>query len=80
MKTWIPERDKYLDELVRREGSGDFVSETCSSCPKDCAARKAVFRCLDCSPGPLCCNECLRTSHCLLPYHRILVCVCYHSS
>ncbi len=73
MKSWVPLRDMYLDELVRREGRGDFVFEHCSACPKD-VSQKAVYRCLDCSPGPLCCKTCLRDRHALLPYHRIQVC------
>ncbi|KAI0716933.1 hypothetical protein C8Q76DRAFT_616443 [Earliella scabrosa] len=75
MKTWLPERDMYLDELVRREGRGDFVAEVCAFCTTDSepgpCPRKAVFRCLDCSPAPLCCDDCLCRRHTHLPYHRV---------
>ncbi len=72
MQSWVSERDLYLDELVRREGRGDFTAEMCSFCVER-PAGKAVFRCLECSPGPLCCRECLRERHAQLPYHRVMV-------
>ncbi|KAI0694816.1 hypothetical protein C8Q76DRAFT_634374 [Earliella scabrosa] len=71
MKTWIPERDAYLQELLRREGRGDFIAEECRNCPYS-PSGKAVFRCLDCSPGPLRCAACLCAHHAGLPYHRVL--------
>lgn len=73
MKTWIPERDLYLDELIRRQGRGDFTAALCAYCQSENPGQ-AVFRCSDCSPGPLCCDKCLCERHLLLPYHRIKVC------
>ncbi|TFK81526.1 hypothetical protein K466DRAFT_501978 [Polyporus arcularius HHB13444] len=70
MQTWLPERDQYLDELVRWEGHGSFFADRCAHCPQAPAGR-AVFRCLDCSPGPLSCAGCLVGKHSQLPYHRI---------
>ena len=79
MKTWLPERDLYLDELIRREGRGDFRAEKCSFCPENTEGDrgKAIFRCLDCSPAPLSCDQCLCRRHKDLPYHRVQVRLLY---
>ena len=80
MKTWIPERDLYLDELLRREGRGGFDAEKCAGCIEEgneCVAGSATYRCLGCSPGPLLCGGCVLRRHEKLPFHRIEVCACF---
>ncbi|KAL0567115.1 hypothetical protein V5O48_014873 [Marasmius crinis-equi] len=65
-------RDKYLDELLRAEGRGDFAFDGCL----DCIARKGdvekgAFRCKDCFQGDLKCQQCCLRRHRLDPLHRI---------
>ncbi|KAI9061263.1 hypothetical protein FKP32DRAFT_1576322 [Trametes sanguinea] len=71
MKTWIPKRDLYLDELNRREGRGSFNNSKCLRCPDQLAAKNASFRCTTCAPGPLRCATCIVEDHTDNPYHRI---------
>ena len=75
MSTWIPERDLYLDELVRREGRGGYVKVLCDGCVREKASApgQASYRCLSCMPGPLLCQDCLCRRHKHVPFHRIQV-------
>ena len=75
MSTWIPERDLYLDELVRREGRGGYVKVLCDGCVREKASApgQASYRCLSCMPGPLLCQDCLCRRHKQIPFHRIQV-------
>ncbi|KAI9069581.1 hypothetical protein FKP32DRAFT_1608330 [Trametes sanguinea] len=70
MKTWIPKRDMYLDELVRREGCGSFTSTSCGQC--QCSSpSEGLIRCATCSPGPLRCARCVVQNHIDSPFHRV---------
>ncbi|KAL7284431.1 hypothetical protein ACG7TL_001721 [Trametes sanguinea] len=71
MKTWLPKRDVYLDELNRREGRGCVQSDRCTLCRDPLAPREATVRCNTCAPGPLRCPACLVSTHGSLPYHRV---------
>ena len=75
MTTWIPERDLYLAELVRREGRGGYVRELCAGGVREGLGvpGQALYRCLSCMPGPLLCKSCLCQQHTRLPFHRIQV-------
>ncbi|KAL0566206.1 hypothetical protein V5O48_015811 [Marasmius crinis-equi] len=72
-KWWMEHyREKYLDELIRGDGRGDFAFEDCL----DCVARKgevqkAVYRCKDCFQRDLKCKECCLRRHRLDPLHRM---------
>ncbi|KAI9056786.1 hypothetical protein FKP32DRAFT_1615644 [Trametes sanguinea] len=71
MKTWIPKRDFYLNEFIRREGRGDFTNMTCSQCCSFPGPNEHLVRCLTCSPGPLRCATCVVRAHIDMPFHRI---------
>ncbi|KAI9060950.1 hypothetical protein FKP32DRAFT_1576966 [Trametes sanguinea] len=71
MKSWIPRRDSYLDELNRREGCGPFKHQRCSKCGDPSQANEATIRCSTCSPGPLHCPACVVQAHADTPYHRV---------
>lgn len=75
MESWPTHRDLYLDELIRREGRGGYMEDTCAGCAArgSSLAGRAQYRCLTCLPGPLLCAACLCERHCLLPTHRVQV-------
>ena len=80
MKTWIPQVQTFLDELLRAEGRNGFVAETCPECPEDSPTRgEPKFRCLGCSPGPLLCASCVSRKHTHLPFHRVQVRLFLHT-
>ncbi|KAI0073201.1 hypothetical protein K474DRAFT_1722408 [Panus rudis PR-1116 ss-1] len=61
---------QYLDELLRREGLCEALSN--SNCV-NCNAEEARFRCLDCICARLQCETCMLSRHSMLPLHRIQV-------
>lgn len=69
-------RDKYLDELLRHEGRGDFAHET--RCP-DCVSRgveepaRAEYRCRSCFLPDLTCRLCFIRRHRMNPFHTVEV-------
>lgn len=69
-------RDLYLDEILRHEGRGDFISD--AHCP-DCLSRgsktpeKPEFRCRDCFLPDLTCRTCFIRRHRLNPFHAVEV-------
>ncbi|CDO74326.1 hypothetical protein BN946_scf184348.g1 [Trametes cinnabarina] len=68
LRSWLPFRDKYLDELLRLEGRGASGStKTCLRCTADAA----TYRCRDCMGGELFCKACIVQRHAQLPLHRI---------
>ncbi|TFK78846.1 hypothetical protein K466DRAFT_606615 [Polyporus arcularius HHB13444] len=71
MKSFIPQRQLYLDELLRRDGRGHATHDICKSCPDQKNAKKAVIRCSTCAPGPLSCEDCAVRKHLDIPYHCI---------
>ncbi|KAL0954277.1 hypothetical protein HGRIS_005405 [Hohenbuehelia grisea] len=66
MKTWLPFREEYLDELSRWSGRGGSSSR----CPAPCG-KPAAFRCKDCCLGQLLCSACVVKHHQGMPLHRI---------
>ncbi|TFK81406.1 hypothetical protein K466DRAFT_502162 [Polyporus arcularius HHB13444] len=71
MKLFIPKRDLYLQEMLRRDGRGYATHDRCLDCPDPATAKPALFRCSGCAPGPLCCETCMVRKHQECPYHRI---------
>lgn len=69
-------RQRYLEEQMRWEGRGDFMS---AQCP-DCRARHveslhpAAYRCVECFLLDLVCKTCCVKRHKTNPFHRIEVC------
>ncbi|RDX40319.1 hypothetical protein OH76DRAFT_1459536 [Lentinus brumalis] len=71
MKSFIPKRDLYLNEMLRRDGRGHATNDKCLDCPDPAHAGVAAIRCSVCAPGPLCCEACAVRKHASCPYHRI---------
>ncbi len=74
MKDWLPMAGVVLDELLRRDGRGDYRNfERCLSCGDRDTARPATIRCTTCDAGPLECEECVRERHQRHACHRLQV-------
>lgn len=74
MKAWLPMAGTVLDELVRRDGRGDFRKfERCLSCSNPETANPATIRCTSCNVGPLECEQCTKERHRRHACHRLLV-------
>ncbi len=74
MTVWMPMAGAVLDELVRRDGRGDFRKfDRCLSCPDREQARPATIRCTSCDAGPLECEECALVRHRRHACHRLMV-------
>lgn len=71
MKKWLKHaRQSFMDELVRRDGLGNFdVPGLCHACEKVAG----TIRCKECSGSMLLCEECAIDSHRRNPLHRIEV-------
>ncbi|KAJ7050920.1 hypothetical protein C8F01DRAFT_1237590, partial [Mycena amicta] len=72
MSVWVPHAPMFLEELLRREGLGDFTHNPhCARCAQ--AFRPGsdrIFRCTHCGDY-LQCEECLRSEHQAHPLHVI---------
>ncbi|KAJ7019395.1 hypothetical protein C8F04DRAFT_1214342 [Mycena alexandri] len=69
-QTWVGHRDKYLDEMLRLEGRGDFaVYSTCGGC----GVANPAFRCENqsCYGSGMFCQRCIVARHQVLPSHWI---------
>ncbi len=74
MKDWLPMADAVLDELVRRDGRGDFRKfDQCLSCADRATASPATIRCTSCDVGPLECEGCCVKRHRRNACHRLMV-------
>ncbi|KAF7321831.1 CxC2 domain-containing protein [Mycena kentingensis (nom. inval.)] len=62
-------RDRFLEALLWLDGRGWYTQPSCSRCGNP--TRKAVYRCCDCSHGPLVCAECIVADHSRNPLHWI---------
>ncbi|KAJ8455539.1 hypothetical protein ONZ51_g12418 [Trametes cubensis] len=66
VRDWLPLRQAYLDELLRRCGRRTKSFDACA----ECKSSAVCYRCLDCKrPRPLC-RTCLLKSHQETPLHR----------
>lgn len=73
--TWIPEIDRYVSELLRLEGRGNFTQgqAACKNCIKN--DMQSFYRCIDCHDIWLLCQDCLVKMHAGNPLHRVQVCI-----
>ncbi|KAJ7802266.1 hypothetical protein B0H13DRAFT_1672311 [Mycena leptocephala] len=69
-KTFVRNRDDYLDEMLRLEGRGD--ADNYSAC-HGCGALDPIYRCAHqtCYGAGLFCSACIVKQHTLLPTHWI---------
>lgn len=67
---WIGERHTYLSEIIRLDGRGENVEDTC---PGACCTDPGRFRCRDCDDLQLYCATCTLANHARSPTHRIQV-------
>ncbi|KAJ7859269.1 hypothetical protein B0H13DRAFT_2356157 [Mycena leptocephala] len=69
-KTFVRNRDDYLDEMLRLEGRGD--ADNYSAC-HGCGALDPIYRCAHqtCYGASLFCSACIVKHHTLLPTHWI---------
>lgn len=77
LQEWTKDIDKWLSELLRLEGRGDFTSSSCVRC----CLQKPLYRCEDCNDLQLYCGDCMVLRHQCHPLHRIKVksSIQYHS-
>ncbi|KAG6914738.1 hypothetical protein DXG01_015688 [Tephrocybe rancida] len=74
IRRWLPDREIFLAEFLRREGRGNH---TYNICPLDHTNNhvnyEAHYRCLDCTGGggALLCKHCMVELHRWNPLHRI---------
>ncbi|KAJ3764973.1 hypothetical protein FB446DRAFT_655900, partial [Lentinula raphanica] len=64
---WRRLADDYLSEMIRNEGRGDGQLETCYNCRKSARDHEPLFRCMDCFPNDLMCEDCCRELHVFRP-------------
>ncbi|KAJ7715473.1 hypothetical protein B0H16DRAFT_1805290 [Mycena metata] len=65
--TWIPERGRYADALIQREGRGPWWSKGCAGCD----APNPSWRCEDCFASRMLCLSCVRQRHRDEPLHLL---------
>ncbi|KAH9884045.1 hypothetical protein C8Q73DRAFT_661408, partial [Cubamyces lactineus] len=66
VREWLPLRQEYLDELLRRCGRRAESFDICA----ECKTSGSCYRCLDCRrPRPLC-SACILINHRDAPLHR----------
>ncbi|KAJ7050211.1 hypothetical protein C8F01DRAFT_1377813 [Mycena amicta] len=71
MSVWVPHAAMFLDELLRREGLGDFTHNPhCARCSQALSPHDRIFRCTHCGDY-LQCKSCLRTEHQIRLLHVI---------
>ncbi|KAL5476405.1 hypothetical protein ACEPAI_3410 [Sanghuangporus weigelae] len=69
--SWIPERNTYLNEILRHEGrQGCRDDGLCTSCAEK-TGNFGQYRCIDCGQASLLCKTCICDSHKMMPFHRI---------
>ncbi|KAJ3017904.1 hypothetical protein NUW54_g473 [Trametes sanguinea] len=66
VRSWVPYRQEYLDEILRHYGRKGFDFSSCSLCKQG----NAYFRCLDCRIAQPLCQNCLLTAHREVILHR----------
>ncbi|KAG2355521.1 hypothetical protein BDR07DRAFT_1453748 [Suillus spraguei] len=71
MAHWVKEeREKYLMELIRLEGRGDYATREACRRDRECTF-KPEYRCKDCFGTELYCKDCMVERHRDNPLHRI---------
>ncbi|KAJ3527182.1 hypothetical protein NM688_g8162 [Phlebia brevispora] len=69
LKTFLPYRDEYLDDMLFCEGRGLYMHS--KTCPRPCCSNQAEVRCKDCFGRELLCGGCMVTEHTRHPLHRV---------
>ncbi|KAJ7061126.1 hypothetical protein C8F01DRAFT_1288320 [Mycena amicta] len=72
MSVWVPHAPMFLEELLRREGLGDFTHHPqCARCVQSLQPQvDRIFRCTHCGDY-LQCEACVRSEHKAHPLHVI---------
>ncbi|KAJ7601668.1 hypothetical protein DFH06DRAFT_1025237, partial [Mycena polygramma] len=65
--TWIPNRDLYLDGLMRQESRGPWWLRGCTLCKE----ANPLWRCEDCFGGRMLCEVCITERHRDEPLHLL---------
>jgi hypothetical protein len=68
LRKWIPDRDNYLQELLRLDGRAGLGGD-CGLCH----AKGPEYRCEDCFGGLMFCQGCMVDLHACMPLHRVEV-------
>ena len=71
MHEWMPYRDKFLDELVRHDGWGDYLE--CDKFPQCSSMEPPIAKCTECFGGHIVCVACALCDHAAHPLHRLHV-------
>ncbi|KAJ7894257.1 hypothetical protein B0H14DRAFT_2334592 [Mycena olivaceomarginata] len=64
------DRKRFLDELLRHDGRGDYVEQVLCGRP-GCGRPDPMYRCVDCLHGCLYCEDCIQETHQRTPLHHI---------
>ncbi|KAJ7303440.1 hypothetical protein DFH08DRAFT_722192 [Mycena albidolilacea] len=64
------DRERFLDELLRHDGRGDYVEQVLCGRP-GCGRPDPTYRCVDCLHGCLYCEDCVQETHQWTPLHHI---------
>ncbi|KIJ40777.1 hypothetical protein M422DRAFT_256198 [Sphaerobolus stellatus SS14] len=71
MKDFTDKKEFFINEILRQEYD-IRIGQACPGCSSGCSSgNTALYRCQECCNGPMLCAECLKESHCLLPFHHI---------
>ncbi|KAF7288924.1 CxC2 domain-containing protein [Mycena indigotica] len=72
LSVWLPHAPLFLDELIRREGLGDFIHHPkCAFCPAKYGTPDVrLFKCKHCGEY-LQCHNCVVTQHMRQPLHVV---------
>ncbi|KIJ32280.1 hypothetical protein M422DRAFT_52965 [Sphaerobolus stellatus SS14] len=71
MKDFTDKKEFFINEILRQEYD-IRIGQACPGCSSGCSSgNPALYRCQECCNGPMLCAECLKESHCLLPFHHI---------
>ncbi|KAG6884960.1 hypothetical protein C0992_005568, partial [Termitomyces sp. T32_za158] len=71
MKSWLPECDVFLEEILTLEGRGPIVFDHCPMCHEKIMLDTRLFECFDCCGRLLLCTQCIVSTHQSNPFHRI---------
>ncbi|KAF7440872.1 hypothetical protein PC9H_001220 [Pleurotus ostreatus] len=70
LASWLPFRQQYLLQLLRKAGRGQAASAiVCPGC--SAPSTDTTFRCLNCLDEALYCEQCIVINHRRTPFHRI---------
>ncbi|KAF9467072.1 hypothetical protein BDZ94DRAFT_1329986 [Collybia nuda] len=67
----MPERERYLEEMISLDGCGSHISAKCPCCAFERVNGHPEYECLDCWGRELRCRKCTIAMHIIHPLHRI---------